>query len=167
MTHSQKIIAEAGRNLRKKILSISSDLEFNKFRLEMFHKHNLSTVDLSKIAGLGFEHVQGKMKAGIVAAIKSHGIKPDESYVEDSQGYAGITLSKEKHGDPNAPDNLDEWWLENCPTEYRAHILEKYIDSGGWWGDLYRKEVGREPDEKGLSWWKSTVTKLFKKGIAS
>lgn len=162
MTPSQRIILDAGRALRERVLSTADDLEFHQFRREVFDRHNLSTVDLGRIAGVDSEHVLGKRYAGTAAAIKAQGGTPSSELIEKGAPYSGKALSEAPHGDP---DDLDAWWLANCPLQYKADLLAGYIDSGGWWGELYRTELGRDPDTAGLAWWKERIARLFRDSL--
>lgn len=165
MTPSQQIINDAGRALRERVLSISDDLEFNQFRRDVFDAHNLSTADLGRIAGIASDHIMGKRYAGAAAAIRAQGQTPPAELVENGKPYAGKRLTIAEHGDPDAPKDLDVWWRANCPLQYRADLLAEYIDNGGWWGNLYRVELGREADAAGLAWWQNRIAELFRDSL--
>lgn len=153
MTPSQKIIIDAGKALRERVLSISDDLEFNQFRRDVFDIHNLSTADLGRIAGIASEHIMGKRYAGTAAAIKAQGQTPPAELVANGAAYAGRALTVAEHGDPDAPD-LDAWWLANCPAEYRVYLLAQHIDAPADPVRLfYAWGLDREPDAKGLAFW--------------
>ena len=164
-TRAETVILEAGQRLRGQVLSISDDIEFDNFRREMLKQHNIGIADLARNAGLDTTHVKGKYRAGIVSRFEARGIDAPEAYIPEAKPYRGKALTREEHGDPDAPDDLDAWWLENCPTKYRVYLLEKALAEHDFIGNLYRTELGREPDAAGEAFWREVWTEQFRAGI--
>ncbi len=165
-TRAETVILEAGQRLRGQVLSISDDMEFDTFRREMLKQHNIGIADLARNAGLDATHVKGKYRAGIVSRFEARGrTEAPEAYIEEAKPYHGKALSVVEHGDPDAPDDLDAWWLENCPDQYRVYLLEQALAEHDFIGNLYRTELGREPDAAGAAFWRETWAKQFKAGI--
>jgi len=153
MTRSEQIILAAGKELRDRVLSISDDIEFDDFRRKISYDHNISMGELAGIAGLDINHVIGKHRAGIVANFAAKGIDQIPAYVEQAKPYHSKPLTIEEHGDPDAPDDLDAWWLENCPLEYQVHLLRQHIDSTNLLDAIFWETHGRPPAPKGRDYY--------------
>ena len=123
-TRAETVVLKAGQKLRAKVLSISDDSEFDRFRGKMFREHNVMLDDLCRVAGI------------------------DNSYLEEA-GFSVRLASYAEHGDPDDPDS---WWLENCPAEYRIYLLEKALNDP--FTAIYHEVLGREPDAEGLAFWR-------------
>jgi hypothetical protein len=162
MTPSQRIIIDAGRALRERVLSISDDLKFYHFRREMFGRHRISVVDMGRIAGIAERHMIGRDKAATAAAIRSQGLIPPSELVANGAAYTGKALTIAEHGDPDAPKDLDAWWLANCPLQYRADLLAEYIDNmanldpATW---AFRRFLGRDPQAVGMNHYNAQIAK--------
>ena len=159
MTPSQQIIIDAGRALRERVLSIADDLAFNQFRRDVFEAHNLSTADLGRIAGIAERHVKGKRAAGTAAAIKAQGATPPAELVANGKPYQGKRLTREEHGDPDAPDDLDAWWWANCPLQYRADLFAAHIDSLDTVTWAFRHFLARDPSLVGMDYYTTQINK--------
>jgi len=129
MTPADRIILAAGQRIRDRVLSISDDMEFDAYRREVFENHSLPLAVLGGVSGIATEHMHGKHYAGIVTTFEKRGLDQVPTYVEKAKPYHGKALSRAEHGNSDAPDDLDAWWLENCPPEYKTQILSEYIST--------------------------------------
>ncbi len=149
MTRSKKILIDAGRDLRGKVLSIADNAEFEAFRREMFDTHGITKAALARIAGVELKHVVGKGRG--------------------DAAYEGKPLTLDQHGNPDRPADFNAWWLENCPDEFRTQVFVDYINrkdlsealdrqADGYVQaqedmiqSLYRDGLGREGEPKGVA----------------
>jgi len=153
MTPADRIIVAEGQRIRGLVLSISDDMEFDVFRRDMFENHGLSVATISKISGIGFDHMIGKHAAGIVTTFEHRGLDQIQSYVDKAKPYHGKALTREEHGDPDAPDDLNAWWLENCPPEYRSYLLSEHINNTNLLDAIFLETHGRLPAKEGRDYY--------------
>lgn len=64
-----------------------------------------------------------------------------------------------KHGGLSGQDKQQ---LDNLGTLNLMRIVKSKYD---FWGNLYWKYLGREPDKEGLEWWENRIEQLFKDSI--
>lgn len=156
MNYADKIIIKAGQDLRNRVLSTSDDIEFYQLHRENFQTHGLTMGDLASVSGISIEHVIGKQRAGVVTSFAERGIDPIPAYVEQAKPYHEKLLTVAEHGDPDAPDDIDAWWLENCPDQYRVYLLRQALEQAAdmhWIVALYLEHDGRMPDPDGFAFW--------------
>lgn len=163
MTRSEEIIIAAGQALIDKLLSTRDDIQFADWLRHLHSQFSLGWSTLASIAGIETDAIMWKQRAGGIVRAKQMGLDPVKAYVAGATPYIGKRLTREEHGDPDALSDWQSWWLENCPPEYKAHVLAlavdtppKSIEDMAWPIEhAYLTILGRPAEQGGLNYWYS------------
>lgn len=157
MTHADKIIIAATRNLVERFFEITDLVEFGAFVRDLYSDFDVGQNDLQMLTGISATHIHNRRNAsGAILAERNGSENYPEKFTAMVPIYKDRAFTREEHGAEGWRPWTNAEWLDECPDRFKTWSLSRAVEQAAdmhWIVALYLEHDGRLPDAAGFAFW--------------